>query len=178
MRKRQIALAIVLLAAEGCLDLTPDPENENGCTQIGCSDGVSIVLHKASPWMDGAYVFRFEADGHGTNCTASFPQDLPLEQQTKLLECDPVHEVTLSNEVACMDERSRDVSSQVCGTLTDRWMLQTGTASTPRKVSVSVTRDGERLLSKSVEMKYELVFPNGPDCGPGCKLGAVDVTMD
>lgn len=168
-----------LLAAEGCLDLSREPENEDqaSCTLIGCEDGVRIILNKTSAWMDGDYVFRFEADGHGTNCTATFPRDLPFEQEPKMLPCNPMHHVSISGSRACMEQQSGE-GEATCGTEIERWTLETGTSSTPRKVIVSVMRDGEREFSKSVELKYMLVFPNGPECGPGCKLGIVDVTMD
>jgi hypothetical protein len=40
---------------------------------------------------------------------------------------------------------------------------------TPKRVVATLTADGAVAGQRNFDMTYMAVYPNGPDCDPGCK---------
>lgn len=177
MTTRLLLLALLLVAAGSCIELDLGLDDED-CTEIGCSDGVTVSLRHDGTWVDGAYEFQFDLDGKDTVCTTNLPADLPTAGESATISCSPALSVTLGQEFECKETKTKDAVSQSCQPIADRWLIRAQIDTTPHKLKLRVVRDDEQLLSKSVDLKYKDVRPNGEDCGPVCSQSSADLKLE
>ncbi len=142
---RRLILASLLLPLTACGDKDEGPLD---CTQIGCTDGLEIEV---SPTFStqAEYGAVIVADGETITCTAVLP--LPSDGGSS---CD-AEGVWWGTSGSALDESEHMLLG---------WYLPSG----PAEVSISVTRDGEEVLSAELVPEYEELAPNGEDCGPIC----------
>lgn len=172
-----VVSVVTVIAAGSCIELDLGSDDED-CTEIGCGDGVTVSLRHNGEWTEGKYEFRFDVDGKQSLCSANLPEDLPGSTTTATLSCAPALDVSLSLEFECHEMRTKDAVSQSCQPIADRWLIRAQIDGTPRKLKVHVARGDEELLSKSLDLKYDDVRPNGAECGPVCKQSAVDLKLE
>lgn len=126
------------------------------CTEIGCVDGLTLTVVPEYRWQPGAYVFRLTLDGRTVTCKGS----LPLKAcGTPSLTCDG--EGVMMTESGC----ALPPEAQGFGDV----HVENG----PRQVAISITRDGQTLVDKTVTPTYRTSRPNGPRCAPECRQANV-----
>ncbi len=128
------------------------------CTEMGCTDGLTINVPQDFQWKPGAYKFSFVLDGKPAACTGNLP----------LKPCD-------SKSLTC-DQEGITIMESGCALPADMQGFGTVTLpSAPRQVSVTVERDGTTLFSHAFTPTYQDVRPNGPQCDPACHTATVDL---
>ncbi len=140
-----------LVLASLLLPLTACGDKDGGvvdCTQIGCTDGLEITLDSDFQ-TQGSYEAVVLADGETLTCTAVLP--LPSDGGSS---CD-AEGMWWGTSGSALEESEHRLLG---------WYLPSG----PAEVSLSVTRDTEQVLSAELSPEYEVVAPNGEECGPVC----------
>jgi len=146
MRALPLLFAIITLplATAGCF-VPPQ-----GCTEIGCANGLNISLQKTSgSWEPGMYSVEIDADGKKITCTTQIP-------------------LSGSNPSSCDDAAVLLGVSGSALPASEHGLSDLIFQSTPKQVSVTVSRDGAMLATKDLTPTYKKSQPNGPDCEPIC----------
>jgi hypothetical protein len=158
---------VALLLAGGCASKSDGPApggssepTQAGCTEIGCQDGLLVRVTPTSAWPSGEYTFTIEADSGTTVCTGSLP--LPA-CETRAISCDG-NDVQVT-ESGCALEPSQHAFGDLMFT------------SAPASLTVTVTRDGQQVGSRSWTPEYQTVQPNGPGCEPTCTNATVELAL-
>lgn len=161
------ALAGLVLNGAAC-------ELGHSCTDIGCGNGVAMVVHPEShTWREGTYTVEIALDDDLRSCRFSVPEDLPATGATSSFECGLLEQLAECNEV-----RNGDAVSQSCELVPGAYRLVLNTYGEPANLGVSVARDGDTLLSHEQTLRYTESRPNGPECGPVCRWASVELTFD
>jgi len=138
----------LLVSAQGCATT---------CTDAGCGPSMSLEIRAADgTWPDGVYALELSVDGVAHTCSMTLPDDIPASGGLALSGCG----LTLSPD-------------QVAG----QYTLRSWSSSTPRTLSVRVTRDEALLIDETRTVAYEDSRPNGPECGPVCRSATVDFQL-
>lgn len=152
-------LALTLLAA--CAANSPGAGGKM-CTQIGCINGLRLILAKVTPWTAGNYRFAFELDGAAVNCSGALP--LPACDQGAALRCDVADRVMIGESGCALPPEQHGFSDiQVMGA--------------PTKVKLEIKREDESLYSGELSPTYVTSRPNGPDCEPECRGATAEVAL-
>jgi hypothetical protein len=148
------------------------------CTAVGCADGASVTVRSADgSWADGQYSLTITVDGRVHICDTALPQDLATQPgQVTTLTCTPALSAVVLPEVTCTETRNGDGVSQSCVPIAGRRFFTIDVPATPSQLEVVMQRDGTELLRETRTLKYEEVYPNGPECGPACRQAAVTLT--
>ncbi|MBP7252817.1 MAG: hypothetical protein KBA75_04960 [Alphaproteobacteria bacterium] len=126
------------------------------CTEMGCVDGLMLSVAPDYRWHSGAYVFRLKLDGRAVICQGSLPLkacDMPS------LTCDGVGVMITESGCALQPEAHGFGDIQI--------------SSGPQQVAVSITRDGQTMVDKTVTPTYRTARPNGPQCEPECRQASL-----
>ena len=116
-----------------------------GCTEIGCTNGLEIAFTLEDP---GHWTVLATLDGGNTlSCEAS----LPLSGDDR---CDAGMTLYLSGSELPADQQS------ITGVY-----LETTSAS---RVAIAIEEDEGFYFQTFVDPGYEVLQPNGPECGPTC----------
>jgi hypothetical protein len=172
MRARTASIALGLLVA-GC-DLAT-----RSCTEIGCSDGVSLELRPAMQGVveSGRYTLELATGDAQHRCTFTVPDDLPVQASLAEVDCPPQLQVSLVSATLCTEQRHDDAVSQSCVPVPDQFSLHAQLQATPRSLALQLSRDGAPLIDETLVPSYELSQPNGPDCGPTCRNANLAVEL-
>lgn len=154
MDMRLAAVAIVLC---GALTSCGGPM---GCTLMGCSDSLRVAFDPPLG-AEGAYEVVVEGDAKTRTCTAT----LPLGEGGP--ECERGDDDRFPGSLSLDLDRTEPMS------LRGVWVY-----GSPKKVNVTVRRDGVLLASETFEPSYEKTYPNGPECGPTCFSGSAKLPID
>ncbi len=122
------------------------------CTKMGCVDGLMLTVTPEYRWQPGDYVFRLTLDGSTVTCRGRLPLnacDMPS------LACDGEGVMITESGCALPPEAQGFGDIQI--------------SSGPQQVAVSITRDGQTLVNKTVTPIYRTARPNGPQCEPECR---------
>lgn len=139
-----------LVLAAGLVFSSVACDLSHSCTDIGCASGLTLSLRLASgSWADGDY----ELSAGAEHCTFSIPRDVPAVG---------------SGTLDCYRRTSGEVGPSG---------LQLRFEGTPETLAVALTRDGAPLFDESSTPSYAESQPNGPDCGPHCRQGSVDLVV-
>lgn len=128
------------------------------CTKIGCHDQF-VIGFTHERWDEGAYTIDLSVDGYDVECSFDFP--FP----------------TVSPEV-CPDGAGvvfwayREEEDQP---FEPRGIIVLGE---PHEVSISMSIDGEPLVSESFEVGDRRTYPNGPACDEGCLDEQAELDFD
>jgi hypothetical protein len=160
-----VAAAILLpLGAAACNQLGED------CTDIGCASGVMFdILPEDGAWQPGAYALAVTLDDAAYDCEFQLPDDLPATI-ARSIECGELT-VTLAQRMACTG--GDNGASPTCTPLPDQYDLLLSAYGTPAESTLTLSRDGEEILSDTRTLDYEQTFPNGDGCEPGCSQARV-----
>lgn len=135
-------MLVVSAAGAGCSD-------SKACTAIGCFDGVSVQV-TARVWRPGEYTVAVTGDGLDESCTFSVAEGGTIE----LGGC--------TGEGAGL---APHLTSQTFSGVE----LALGNQH-PARITIGVTRNGSEVASQSQALAYSESQPNGPDCGPPCRM--------
>lgn len=138
----------MVAAALACSSVACDLSQS--CTDIGCASGLTLSVRRAAgTWADGDYVLRAGIE----RCSFSIPRDLPAVGSIARPSCGGAS-VLLGNSG-----------------------LELSLTTTPKTFAVELTLDGAPILSENSTPSYVESQPNGPDCGPVCRQGSIDLMV-
>jgi hypothetical protein len=116
-----------------------------GCTEIGCTNGLDLAFTLDDP---GHWTVRASLDdGTTLSCEAS----LPLSGDER---CDAGMSLSLSGSALPADQQA----------ITGAYLETTSAAS----VRLVIEDDHGFYFDVLIEPEYEVLQPNGPECGPTC----------
>jgi hypothetical protein len=139
-----------LIVAAGLVFSSVACDWSHSCTDIGCASGLTVNVRPASgTWADGDY----ELSAGAEQCTFSIPRDVPSVG---------------SGTLDCYRRTSGGVGPSG---------LQLTFEGTPETLAVVLTRDGTAILDETSTPSYAESQPNGPDCGPHCRQGSLDLVV-
>ena len=118
---------------------------EKICTLRGCQDQASITLRRPDGKTPPLSV-ELDLDGRRVTCPA------PMARTAGGQACDDVN----------VQVEHRELSD---GKLEQEITI----VGTPKRVGATLTADGAVAGQRNFDMTYMTVYPNGPDCDPGCK---------
>lgn len=131
------------------------------CTEMGCIDGVTLVLQT----RDGAphpYQLTLLADDALIRC------ELPSLDQSVATSCtNPSVQVSMQEQADCVETRTADAISESC-TLNGKFQQLLVLQQTPTCLEVTATDANGATIQETFDVEYTLSFPNGRDCGPAC----------
>ena len=135
--------------------------SNKGCTEIGCSDGFSLVIQPAdSLFLDGVYEVSLTNSEIGTS-TCHF------RVSNDSTECASGH---------CIPEENCNASYAVGYPFQDRinitYPIIIGS------LHIEIKRNGEIIFHTNIDPEYEFIQPNGPDCPPICKVGHETIILN
>lgn len=141
---------LALWALAACVDGPID----HACTEIGCSDGYSLILESAA-LAEGTYEVAL-SDGEGFSETCTFrvshqPGDCAADRCVVDEDCNATYAVGVSGQ--------DDVITVIYAVTGDELQLD-------------VTLDATPVLQETYTAAYEESQPNGPGCPPTCRLGS------
>ncbi len=133
------------------------------CTEIGCSDGLTVVVPSDAEWPAGDYRFVVDVEGTTTTCSGSLPLP-PCE--TRAITCDREGVVQIT-ESGCALSAEQHAFGEL-------HFLQ----GTPSSVRVEIYHQDRAVAQQSFTPTYQTVQPNGPGCGPICEQASVELPLD
>lgn len=131
------------------------------CTQIGCLDGFRIAIEPESGLAAGAYVFAIEIDGEVTTCQGSLP----------LGPCGLDPSVICSSDAVTVGESGCAMAPG------DQGFGELLFQGHPKRVKVTIQRDGEVLSDEEFAPQYRHLQPNGPACEPICEQAEAQLKL-
>jgi hypothetical protein len=130
------------------------------CTKIGCMDGLEISTNPLAP-KAGTYSVTVAAGSQSATCEVIFPYPKCGTSATKCSGTLPM----MALEAGCELPKDKQTFPK----------LRVGSA--PAEVVVTVTRDKKKVTEQKLAPAIEEFRPNGPKCGPVCKLGKLEVPL-
>lgn len=131
------------------------------CTKMGCMDGLEITLSPETP-KAGAYSVTVAAGSNTATCEVTFPYPACGTLATKCSGSLPM----MAQESGCELPKDKQTFPK----------LRLG--ATPDEVQVTVKRGKTTLTDQKMKPTMEEFRPNGPQCGPVCKLGKLAVSSE
>lgn len=171
-------MRVLVAVLGGLVGLTvPSCELGHACTGIGCGNGVSLsVTTGDGTWVAGTYRLQLEVDGQSEAYAWRFPDDLPSSGTLTLVTTSALR-LQLTQEATCTEQRSEQAISQSCTPIPNHYRLAGMVMGTPASVRITLDRDGTTVLDQSATPVYSSVYPNGPECGPGCRQASLDLQL-
>lgn len=146
----RIAAAVMTILAMGAGPASAAQEARI-CTQIGCSNGLTVSLDQGYRWKPGSYVFDITLDGRAVHCAGILPLN-PCGQPS--LRCNAKN-VTIGESGCALPKESHGFSD-----------IRFDGA--PKSVAVKITSGGSMIASQTFTPSYATSQPNGPGCEPVC----------
>jgi hypothetical protein len=145
------ALSVLLIIPE-CDDEKTYPDN--GCTEIGCSDGFALIIQPAdSLFQEGIYEINLTNVGLGTgSCFFRVSNDST--------ECASGH---------CVSEEDCNAVYILGYSKPDRVGISYPIIS--GSIMVTIKKDSETIVQTTFNPEYEFIQPNGLGCPPICQVG-------
>ena len=134
-------------------------EVEQNCTLMGCTDSFTLMLESSSgPLVAANYGFQITFDGTLVDdCVVLISDDAECGGGTCIVQ----------NTCALVDAVDLEMTALQLSTL----MWEGGV---PESVGVSLSRDGEGILERTLTPNYTEFFPNGEECDASGCLSAED----
>ncbi|WP_438035572.1 hypothetical protein [Sorangium sp. So ce204] len=159
----------VASAMPGCI------MNQKQCTEMACSDTFTITAATANKsWAAGEYTLELAVDGNAVSCAYSWTNTPNVGGSGVFVQCSPTVSVSVNAVEICTETRRGGGVSQSCVPAPGQFTQQLAIRGTPARVDVVVRRDGALLGERSFTPAYRTWYPNGEDCGPGCRQDAQD----
>lgn len=128
-----------------------ETQSNRSCTQMACTDGLTIRIDPNYKWQSGDYVFTFKSGDKVSTCKGSLP----------LKSCD-------SMSIACSATWAQ-ITESGCALPKDAQGFGDITVNGyVNELSVTITHDGEPIARRSLAPRYNSSRPNGPGCDPVC----------
>ena len=175
MARTAFVLGCGLAALPGC------GEETLTCTGASCEDRAAVeITGPADAWVAGPYTLDVRLTGEH-HCTFAMPARVLVPGTSVPLECAPslgtvgLSPVYQSQAVTACLPRS-DAGAPSCPAQSYRIAIVRTDASANR-VEIRLARGGDVLLDEARPFDYEVLQPNGPECGPTCRLATVPFTL-
>jgi hypothetical protein len=135
---------------------------QKACTTRGCQDQASITVRRPD-WNPPPFAVELDLDGRRVTCPA------PMARSAGGIACDDPSVRVAHRELSdCTESRSGTNVSLTC--VPNGKLEQVITiVGTPKRIVATLTADGAVAGQRNFDMTYTAVYPNGPDCDPGCK---------
>lgn len=153
LRRGPVWAALLLIGA-GC------GEDDGGkwiqCTLADCADGLTLDFPREL--APGVWTFEIEADEMHWTCTAT----VPVEDR---------------EEPGCT---GFDVHPRIDRThgATPPFLLEgIDLAWAPEQVAITAFHEREQILQQAWDPTYDLLQPNGEQCGPTCRVAHIEVPI-
>lgn len=144
------SLSLLLTSLIAC-DGEKDDSGALNCTQIGCTDGLTLQMTASDP---GEWTFELGLDGEAVTCTAI----LPFPESLVGLGCDD-ERVSLTFSGTALDDSEHELG--------DVWI-----STLPATVTFRALLDGVIIQEQTFTPTYIESAPNGEECGPICNNAA------
>lgn len=190
---KKLWCAPMLLLAFGCAhapqagkeQASDDSRAPIACTQIGCMDSLFVELKSPNAaWAQGSYQLALTMDGKDITCGFALPKDLPQAGHVGEIVCTQRSDadkdfvrLMINQEMVCTEQVTEQAVSSTCEPVPERYALQLHIPETPKTLSLSLTRDGQALLSRTYEPAYQESRPNGPQCEPLCRQARIEESL-
>jgi hypothetical protein len=141
-------------------DITID--EPNGCTLLGCEDGITIQL--AAPkraWPAGTYQFRLDLDGEVVTCDGAVPLAACVDGDTDAARC-PTNDHWAHVTSDC-EHRDRFATIRI--------------GKPAKTIEVEISQQGRVAGFANYKPTYTVSHPNGPDPECGSCTSAEDETL-
>ena len=125
---------------------------ERVCTEIGCSDGLTLSVDPDYDWKWGFYEFNFLMEGRSVSCKGQLP----------LKKCEDGPSFRCSSDITQIGESGCALPESAHG------ISGIHINDTPRRMIVLVKRGGKSVITRTLNPEYLESRPNGPGCGPVC----------
>jgi len=163
-----LSLAAAALAGGGC--------TTKACPTIGCYDNFAASLQRADHTLpEGTHRIEILADGASSTCSFTFPTSVP--SNTSIVNCATGVNVSVGPELACSDTTINGAIVHRCNPIGGRFIEQINIQGAPGQVHVWQYVDDATILDAAVAPTYQDVSPNGPECGPICRVASVSWTL-
>ena len=137
----------------------PGPACTESCLDIACSDGLELSF-EPSLTQPGRYEFQLDIDGVSSSCRLEFD---PSRRDVGEGDCDALF--VRGSDVPVGNGVTEGAPFEIVG-----FELQPA-----ERVSISARRDGELLLERDLEPRYQRQHFNG-SCGT-CRVASVSLRM-
>lgn len=169
MTCRSALVVVSLLLLGSCIE-------SKSCTLVSCIDSASLAfVTEDATWRAGDYEIGIDVDAAAYSCTARLPDALPQDATTRAVPCTPELDLYFTPLMNCQRESER--TPLACQAVSGAWELTAALDGTPRRVAVSVRRDGAVVAERSETLEYRQHSPNGPECGPTCSIARMELTL-
>jgi hypothetical protein len=148
----RVSTWLVTLLFVGC--------NDDACTEIGCNDGLSVLIRPAAErFLPGHYEVSVAVAGEARRSCyfviSNDPDICALDHCVEVEDCNAMYSVGYP-----VPERV-EISYPVI----------------EAPVDLQVKRDGAVLVQMAVEPAYHEMRPNGPGCPPTCHRASVELHL-
>lgn len=126
---------------------------EKACTEIGCTNGLTLNVDPGYEWRWGFYEFSFLIDGRSISCKGQLP----------LKKCEDGSSFRCSSDMIQIGESGCALPPSDLHGISTIYINDT-----PRRVFLRVKRGGQYVITRTVTPDYQESQPNGPGCGPIC----------
>lgn len=130
----------------------------HACTEMACTNGVTVTLPQAQFSVAGAYHFQIVLDG-GKQATCR--GRLPFSSCKNAVACEGPIKLDI-DQAGCM----LPPAQHFFGAL----RLE---GQTPVQLYVFIAREDVTLVDQTVRPSYETSMPNGPQCPPACRSATI-----
>ena len=132
------------------------------CTEIGCENGVNVLVPDVRFRDAGKYQFTFMLDKQKPiRCIGELP----------LKSCD-------ASAIQCSAAGVRIMEEGCAMPAGDQRFGDMHIASQPKTVRIIVKRDGKMIGDQSFQPKYHLSQPNGTQCTPTCRQATLELMVN
>ncbi|MFO1242808.1 MAG: hypothetical protein U1E36_06365 [Rickettsiales bacterium] len=145
---------------EACPTPPASTSNRMACTMMACMDGLSIHIDTNYRWKPGHYQFVFDADGKAATCEGSLP----------LRDCE-------SNSLTCTSSWMQITESGCALPKDNQGFGDIWINGWPKRLTVTISRDGKTLASQNLTPSYHSSQPNGGGCQPTCCQAAMEIKL-
>jgi hypothetical protein len=148
--------------------------SEHACSLVGCTDAFSANVRRADgSFPSGTHRIDVVADGASLTCTFTFP--LPANTQPA---CPAPLAVAVSPATACTEVTTGSSSGMTCTPIPGQFVETITLMGTPAQVQAQQYVDDAPILDEMIAPTYQIVAPNGSECGPVCRQASpVDWTL-
>lgn len=137
-------------------------QQEQACTQMGCTDG--LILRPDSDMLNdpGKYEITFYLDDNNQNQIVCMGQ-LPLKpcEQGDSFSCSS-KDVRIGESGCAMPSSEHAID--------DIYVFKT-----PKKIVMVTKHNGKAVMARTLRPKYIFTRPNGPGCDPQCVTSTVSL---
>lgn len=176
-RLRRAHGSLLILAA---LALTSADCVTKACTEIACSDHFSAKFTTATgAWIDGRYELAVRADDRPVDtCSFRIPDQLPDGSgKGAFVRCGDGVQLNIVSQSQCQMGCDAGACWQSCTPIPGKFDGHLTIRGTPSRVELALVRDSQPILEETVNVTYEAVYPNGPECGGACRQASREIVV-